>query len=260
MITSIQNPKIQKVRALITQTKERKRSKQFVIEGVRLCEEAMTANWDFETILISENLSDRGQSILNWANDQEISIDQVPFSLMKKISDTEFPQGIIGVINQRKHILPESLDFILICDSINDPGNLGTILRSADAAKVQAVLLSPNCVDQYSPKVVRAGMGAHFHIPIQDSNWEEIYALCKNPAHPLKTLITGANAKSSFWQVDLTQPIAIIIGSEATGPGLEANQLAEEAIKIPMPGYSESLNAAIATSIILFEVVRQRWK
>ncbi len=260
MITSIQNPKIQKIRGLITQTKERKRSNQFVIEGVRLCEEAMRANWDFEAILISENLSDRGQSIFNWANDKKISIEQVPLSLMKKISDTENPQGIIAVINQKKHTLPESLDFILICDSINDPGNLGTILRTADAARVQAVLLSPNCVDQYSPKVVRAAMGAHFHIPIRQSNWEEINALCKNPTHPLKKLITGANAKSSFWHVDLTQPIAIIIGSEATGPGSEANQLADEAIKIPMPGSSESLNAAIATSIILFEVVRQRWK
>lgn len=260
MITSIQNPKIQKIRSLLAQAKERKRSNQFVIDGVRLCEEAMAANWEFETILISENLSDRGQSLLNWAYEQKISIEHIPVSLMKKISDTENPQGILGVVNQKQHNLPEPLDFILICDSIKDPGNLGTILRTADAARVQAVLLSPNCVDVFSPKVVRAGMGAHFHIPIKPSNWEEISAFCKNPAHPLKTFIASADAKSSLWQVDLTQPIAIIIGSEATGPGLEANQIANEKIRIPMPGSSESLNAAIAASIILFEVIRQRWK
>jgi len=148
----------------------------------------------------------------------------------------------------------------LICDSISDPGNLGTILRSADAAKVQAVLIAPNSSDVYSPKVIRAGMGAHFHIPIHQTSWQEIRNICKNPNNPIRTYLASADANLGCWDVDLTQPVAIIVGSEANGPGLDAQELSDTKIKIPMPGSSESLNAAIATSIILFEIVRQRLK
>lgn len=259
MITSLQNPNIQKIRSLISQSKERKRSHQFVIEGVRLCEEAMLAEWDFDSIFYSENLSDRGRTILEKAHLKNIPVEEIPFSLMKKVAGTETPQGILCILSQKKQTLPKNLNFILICDSIRDPGNLGTIFRSADAANVQAVLVSPNSTDIFSPKVVRAGMGAHFHIPIHQLNWSEIEGICRNSGNPIKTVIASAEAKSNIWDYDLKQPIAIIIGSEATGPGREAQQLADNLVKIPMPGSSESLNAAIAASIILFEVVRQRW-
>lgn len=260
MITSTQNPKIQKIRSLIAQSKERKKTNQFVIEGVRLCEEAMQADWEFEYILFSDNLSERGQEIIRLATQKTIPVDEIPFDLMKKIADTEYPQGIICVLYQKHQELPENPDFVLICDSIKDPGNLGIILRSANAAQAQTVIVSPNSTDIFSPKVVRAGMGAHFHMPILQLDWYEIEEICKNPFHSLKTIIASANATTSLWQLDLTQPTAIIIGSEATGPCPEAQQLADQMIKIPMPGSSESLNAAIAASIILFEVVRQRWK
>jgi TrmH family RNA methyltransferase len=260
MITSAQNPKIQKIRLLITQSKERKKTNQFVIEGVRLCEEAMNADWEFEYVLFSDNLSERGRDIITQAINKNIPIDEIPFSLMKKIAGTENPQGIICVLDQKHPVLPERPDFVLICDSIKDPGNLGTILRSANAAQAQAVLVSPNSTDIFSPKVMRAGMGAHFHLPILQFDWDEIEEICKNPFHSMKTIIASANATTTLWQLDLIQPTAIIIGSEATGPCPEAQQLADQLIKIPMPGSSESLNAAIAASIILFEVVRQRWK
>ena len=260
MITSTQNPKTQKIRTLIAHSKERKNTNQFVIEGVRLCEEAMNADWEIEYILYSDNLSERGQEIIRLANKKGIPVDEIPFSLMKKIAGTEYPQGIICVLYQKIQTLPEKPDFILICDSIKDPGNLGTILRSANAGQAQTVIVSPNSTDIFSPKVLRAGMGAHFHMPILQLDWHEIEAICKNPSLAFKTILASANATTNIWQMDLAQPTAIIIGSEATGPGPEAQNLADQLIKIPMPGSSESLNAAIAASIIIFEVVRQRWK
>lgn len=258
MITSNQNPKIQNIRALLQQSKERKNSGLFVVEGVRLFEEALQANCEINYILHSDNLSIRGLELLNQAEEKRIEIDEIPFSLMRKVADTEHPQGIIAVVQQKKTVIPHPLNFVLICDSISDPGNLGTILRSADAAHVQAVLISPNSTDPYSPKVVRAGMGAHFHLPIYQADWQELYGICKNPKHPLHIYLASADASLSCWEADLRIPCAMIVGSEASGPGNDAQKMADTNIKIPMPGESESLNAAVAASILLFETLRQR--
>ena len=260
MITSNQNPKIQKARALLHQSKERKSSGLFVIEGVRLFEEAIQANWEFEFVLFSDNLSVRGLELLQQAEARKIDFEEIPFSLMKKVADTEHPQGVLGVIRQKEVPVPEQLNFILICDAISDPGNLGTILRSATAAQVQAVIISTDSTDPYSPKVVRAGMGAHFHLPIFQFDWQVIKEVCKNRANPLQIYIASAEAVLSCWEADLKIPCGIIVGSEATGPGDEAFELADTQIKIPMPGDCESLNAAVAASILLFETVRQRWQ
>lgn len=260
MITSYQNPKIQKIRALLQQSKARKNSGLFVIEGVRLCEEAVQANWKFEFILYSDTLSARGLEMLQQAKEHKIDVEEIPYSLMKKIADTEHPQGIIAVLHQSQIQIPPNPDFVLICDAISDPGNLGTILRSADAARVQVVIISPNCTDPYSPKVVRAGMGAHFHLPIIQFDWQEIEDFCKKENNPLTTYIATAEATMNYWDADLKKPCAIIIGSEASGAGDQAYQLADIQIRIPMPGSTESLNAAVAASILLFETVRQRWK
>ncbi len=260
MITSNQNPKIQKTRTLLQQSKERKNSGLFVVEGVRLFEEALQANWEIDYILHSNNLSIRGSELLNQAEERKIAIDEIPFSLMRKVADTEHPQGIIAVVQQTRIPIPHPLNFVLICDSISDPGNLGTILRSADAAQVQAVLITPNSTDPYSPKVVRAGMGAHFHIPIYLAGWQEIYGICKNSEEPLHIYLATADGTASCWEADLSKPCAIIVGSEASGSGNNAHEMADTRINIPMPGESESLNAAVAASILLFETVRQRCK
>lgn len=260
MITSAQNPKIQKIRALQHQPKERKISGLFVVEGVRLLEEAIQAKWDIEFVLFSNNLTDRGKDLLHQAADRMIDVEEIPFSLMKKVADTTHPQGILAVIHQTHLPIPDHLDFILVCDAISDPGNLGTILRSADAAQVQAVIVSPSNTDPFSPKVVRAGMGAHFHIPIIRLDWSAIQGICKNMDNPLRTYIASANASVNCWDANLKEPCAFIVGSEAQGPGDDAYELADVQLKIPMPGPSESLNVAVATSILLFETVRQRWQ
>jgi len=145
----------------------------------------------------------------------------------------------------------------LICDRISDPGNLGTLLRTSAAANVDAVLLSPDTVEAFNPKVVRAGMGAHFHLPIDSLSWAEIKERTTN----LKIYLADAQHGIRTKQYDLVnwvQPCALIISSEADGASDEAKAIAQESVYIPMQRNVESLNAAVAGSIILFEAVRQR--
>lgn len=258
MITSMQNPKIQLVRALIQKSKERKISGLFVVEGVRLVEELFAAGWMAEFILFTEKLSGRGKELINQAEEHKINIEEIDADLLKKIADTENPQGILAVAEKGMTPIPPKLDFVLICDSIRDPGNLGTIVRSSAAAGVQLILLSPTCADAFSPKVLRSAMGAHFHIPILEREWQEIREIVKGERTPLHVYLANAEGSINYWQADLTQPFTLIIGSEARGAGSEAFKMADTLIKIPMPGKSESLNAAMAASVLLFEAVRQR--
>ncbi len=258
MITSDKNSKIQWVKSLIANPKERKNSSAFVVEGVRLVEEAILNNYCPELVLFSENLSDRGRKLITTLRENQIPVEEIPTRLMDKIADTETPQGIIAVLLQPENQLPEHHDFALICDSIRDPGNLGTILRTAAAAGVQTIFLSPGTTDPYSPKVVRSAMGAHFHIPIVMATWMEIREYCHQRSQPLSVYLASADASKIFWQADFKQPVAILIGNEGKGSGVDAYALADQQISIPMDGKTKSLNAAVAASILLFEIVRQR--
>jgi TrmH family RNA methyltransferase len=165
----------------------------------------------------------------------------------------------------RRQPLPTELHFVLVADNLRDPGNLGPLLRTAAASGAQAALLSPGTTDAFAPKVLRAGMGAHFRLPVFHLTWDEIRAVCKEPVRPagepqrsLRIFLAEASDGTPCWDLDLRQPLTLIVGSEAEGASREALALADELITIPMPGKSESLNAAIAASILLFEIVRQR--
>jgi TrmH family RNA methyltransferase len=260
MITSDKNSKIQWIKALIAHSKERKKSSAFVVEGVRLVEEAILNNFNPEFVLFSENLSNRGRELIDTFRENQISVEEVPIQLMNKIADTETPQGIIAVVPKPQSQVPEQLNFALICDAIQDPGNLGTIFRTATAAGVQTIFLGPETTDPYSPKVVRSAMGAHFHIPIIKTTWDEIEIACHERQQPLSIFLASADATQIFWQTDFTLPVAILVGNEGKGPGKNAYALANQQLSIPMAGKTESLNAAVAASILLFEIVRQRSK
>ena len=259
MITSINNPKIRLVRGLLTKKSERNKNRQFAIEGVRLCEEALSARWRPDLVLFSAGLSDRGKHLITEFEQLGVEIELVSDNLFKSLSDTETPQGILGVCPQQKIPFPKSPHFVLICDGIRDPGNMGTILRSAAAAGTQAVITTPGTTDPFAPKVVRAGMGAHFHIPILNLTWEEITSLTNSdPVHPINLFVAESNGGTPYWQQPLTGPVGLIIGGEANGPSQQAFKAASGKIFIPMEPTIESLNAAIAASILLFEVARQR--
>jgi len=253
MITSTQNPKLKLARSLAGRPKERLAAQAFVVEGVRLVEEALVANWPIRYVLFSAGLNERGRELIRKLQAQNIDAEQVSDALLDSVSETEHTQGILAVLNHSQLPIPQSLDFILIADQIRDPGNLGTLLRTAAAAGVQAVFLPPETTDAFAPKVLRAGMGAHFRLPIHSLTWEEIRATTTS----LHVCLADMQGRPC-WQTDFTQPVALIVGGEAEGAMDEARGLADIAVSIPMPGRTESLNAGVAGAILLFEVVRQR--
>jgi TrmH family RNA methyltransferase len=254
MITSARNPRIQLVRSLLGRPKERHMNNAFVVEGVRLVEEAYLAGWVFEFALFTNSLSRRGQLLLEQLKLNGVDVDEVPDHLLNTASSTENPQGILAVLPIKMLPIPEQIDLILILDAIRDPGNLGSLLRSATATGVQAVFLTPGCVDAFAPKVVRSGMGAHFHLPIHELAWNSI----RQRLQGFSLVLAEVNAPLACWQVDFRGRSALIIGGEAEGASPEAHQVCNESVHIPMTSGTESLNASAAGAILMYEVKRQR--
>ena len=263
MITSSQNPKLKLVRALQGRSKERREEGAFAAEGVRLVEEALAAGWPIRFVLYSSGLSERGQALVEKLKSSEIEVDEVSDDLLQAASETETSQGILAVLELASLPIPASLNFILIPDQIRDPGNLGSLIRSAAAAGIQAVLLPPETTDAFAPKVVRAGMGAHFQLPIHTMDWDEIAQVCKRLPEPvegsakLQVYLADMNGQSC-WETDFRAPLALIVGGEAEGASKQARELVDTIVSIPMPGEAESLNAGVAGAVLMFEVVRQR--
>jgi TrmH family RNA methyltransferase len=247
MITSTQNNRVKRVAALQTQAKARRKEARIALEGLRLVRDAIESGQLPDFIFYTPDLSD-----LRF--DAHIEFIPVSNEVMRHISDTQQPQGIIGVFPMPAPTLPEIPERILILDAIRDPGNLGTMLRAAAAAGVQAAILSPDCVDAYNPKVLRGGMGAHFRLPVIELSWERITAYCQ----PLQVYLADSRGDLAYDAADWSKPWAIIIGSEAHGVGVEAVNLAKARVYIPMAAETESINAAVAAGIILFEAARQR--
>ena len=255
MITSSQNPKIKLVRALAGRPKDRRVEGAFLVEGVRLVEEALAADWPFRFVLYAEGLSKRGQTIVERLRNEGVEVEEVAPDLLSSVSETENSQGILAVLNNKQLPFPDSPNFILVPDQIRDPGNLGTLIRTAAAAGVDAVLLPPETTDALAPKVVRAGMGAHFRLPIDSMTWDEIERICKD-SH-LQIVLADMNGQSC-WETDFRDPLALIVGGEAEGASEPARTLTDTVVSIPMPGQAESLNAGVAGAVLMFEVLRQR--
>ncbi len=259
MITSAQNSKIKLARALLSSKKERTAINRFVVEGIRLAEEAIHAGLVPEIILYSSALSDRGKNLVANLDSSNNQIEEVESSLLNRVSNTRTSQGILMILKTPHLEIPRNPDPVLALDDIRDPGNLGTILRSAWAAGFQATLLTPQCADAFSPKVVRAGMGAHFNLPIRTMEPQEIQIFCKiHRRPPLLILLADLQNGQPCWDADLTAPLCLIIGSEAEGAGKSIRKITEKNIFIPMQGDAESFNAAVAAGILMYEITRQR--
>ena len=254
MITSAHNSRIQHVRSLLGRSKERRQGNAFVVEGFRLLEEALSARWTFQFALYSTSLSPRGQVLLDHLRQAGVDMDEVAESLLTSTAGTENSQGILAVLDLTPLPAPQEPDFVLILDGVRDPGNLGNLLRTASAAGVQAVFLTPGCTDAFAPKVVRAGMGAHFHLPILTRGWEDLSVSLAG----LKFVLAEMESPLSCWQADLSGRLALVIGGEAEGASPQAARYCQLRLAIPMVASSESLNAAAAGAILLFEAKRQR--
>lgn len=254
MISSIANPKIKLIRNLHAKRAAREAEGLFVVEGVRLVEEALRAPGAPRLALYADGLDMRAQTALEQAQARGAVVELVTPQVMAAASDAETPPGLLAVVPMPALAPPAPLSLALVLDGLRDPGNLGTILRTADAAGVQAVFLAPGTVDAYNPKVVRAAMGAHFHLPLLALGW----AALPQRLAGLALWLAEARAGTIYQRVDWRGPSALIIGSEAAGPSPAARGLASRPVNIPMPGQAESLNAAVAAGIILFEAARQR--
>ncbi|MBF6614583.1 MAG: RNA methyltransferase [Chloroflexi bacterium] len=272
MIDSAANPIVKALHALKT-AKARRERRQFLVEGVRGVEEGLMAGAWPDVALYNAALlqrTARGAALLDkllrphGARDKAHIIGATERAIVAA-SETLHPQGIVAAFHFVEWPDPPAsveMPLALICDDIQDPGNLGTLLRSAEAAGVSAVWLTPLSVDLYNPKVVRGAMGAHFRLPVYaERTIQQIRSDLKRVGVPLECIhATEATAQVSYDQINWTRPAALIISNEAHGITPAARSLAANGafLTIPMAGGAESLNAAMAGAIILFEAARQR--
>jgi TrmH family RNA methyltransferase len=254
MITSSSNARIKWVRALQTRRRVRQRESAYVIEGVRLAHEALAAEVPVKLVLHTRQMLDKEPRLLEALSALSAEVHSVSDAVMQSCSDVENSPGLLAVLPQAALTLPPRMTLVLIVDRLTNPGNLGTMLRSADAAGVHAVFLTQDTVDAYNPKVVRGAMGAHFRTPILSTSAADLVEHLTG----LETWLAEAKAGEVYDQVDWRRPTALMIGGEARGPSRQVRALASRSVHIPMRSGTESLNAAVAASVILFEIARQR--
>lgn len=254
MITSLSNAKVKLVRSL-ARRRARYAAQQFVIEGVRLIEEAVGAGIAPALVLYAaraENES-RARALLERLR-ATTEVYAVSDAVMHAASSTETPPGIVAVIPFITLPLPTSPQFALILDGVRDPGNVGTILRAARAAGVDVVFCASGTADPYNDKVVRAAMGAHFRVPLRLAPWEVIQGTLRDIPH---VYLADARGDIDYVHADWSFPFALIIGGEAEGASDVAKKIATARVSIPMRGSAESLNAAMAATVLLFEAAKK---
>ena len=244
-ISSRKNPLLQQVRKLLASRAERRKQGLFVGDGVKLLEEAVKYWPGLQTVILSDGVEAEVP--------EGVQVVRVPEDVMASISPMEAPQGALFLAK-----LPEQAEFVpqkgmLILDGIQDPGNIGTILRTADAMDVPVVLLE-GCADPWSWKVVRSTMGAAFRRPVYQASWEEVFAKCRAANIPIGVTALSDRAVD-IRSADLRE-MALVIGSEGRGVRKEILENADRELIIPMNPHCESLNAAIAAAIVMWEIKR----
>jgi len=240
----------------LKEKKHRLQSCKFLIEGFRFVCEGLESNFDVPLVFISESAKDRWnsfdiQSKLQKETKSYIVTDQV----LRSISSTDTPQGIVAVVNNKSISVENKNGFYILVDKVQDPGNMGTIIRTAHAAGALGIIVTKGTVDIYNEKTLRSTMGSIFHIPIiQDDNLSQLNFLRSNG---FKLIVSSLETNNNFFDVNLKDKSIIAVGNEGNGISKELLDIADVKIKIPMPGGAESLNVSIAASIMMFEVIRQ---
>ena len=257
-ISSKDNSLIKHIKRL-KEKKYRDEYGEYIIEGLKLIKEAIQENVDIKHIVVCDGC-DNSEMIESHLKYEMARLDfiYVPQNIFKLLSDVENPQGVLAVIGKTSKEINIDIneDIILALDDIQDPGNLGTILRTADSVGLKQILVSKGTTDAYNPKVVRSTMGAIFRVKvIECENLKETLKALQKQEYKLMT--TSLKAKKTIYEVDFKKKI-IVIGNEANGVSKEILNLADEKVIIPMLGKTESLNASVATGIILYEYVRQK--
>lgn len=269
LITSGEN-QIYKAAAQLKQKKYRDEQKKYLIEGPNLIREALQNGGEIETIIRSSEFpveDFESEKIDPALTDAEVAV--MTSGLFRKLSDTETPQGILAIV--RKKVCTEEEFFsgnsagaynnsnIIVLDRLQDPGNIGTILRTADAAGYRGAILLKGTADIYSPKIVRAAAGSLFRLPVLFADTPgQVVRLLKG--HGRTIICTALNSSRYYYDVELAEDAAVIIGNEGNGVCEEFLNQADIVTSIPMEGTIESLNAAVSAGILMYESVRQRRK
>ncbi len=256
MITSTSNAQVKHVINLLNKAKYRRECKLFVVEGGKMVFEA--PNDLVEKIFVSESY------LANHKDDERLTgpkVEVVSDGVFKQMSDTKTPQGIMATVKMKEYapcdILGQENAFVMVCEDIQDPGNLGTILRTGEGAGISGVILSRNSVDIYNPKTIRSTMGSLYRVPfLYVDDLHQTIAQMKNLA--IKVYATHLNGNNNYTKENYTGKCAFLIGNEGNGLKDETAELADVYVKIPMAGQVESLNAAISAAVVMYEVNRQR--
>lgn len=260
MITSSSNPRIKQVIQWQTKAKERRRDNVFLVEGFKMYEEAPEE--DIREVYLSEDALEKAQNQPEIKRKLEkTGYEIVTGDIFRKMSDTQTPQGILCVVKRPQYRLEELLagekPLLVVLENLQDPGNLGTIVRTGEGAGITGVIMSAQTVDIYNPKTIRATMGSIYRVPFiyVESIPEIVDILRKKGIHTYAAHLNGKNYYDSF---SFKEGTAFLIGNEGNGLTDELADAADAYLKIPMEGKVESLNAAIATSLLMYEAHRQR--
>lgn len=265
MITSMSNGQMKLVQQLIKKAKARKESGLFVVEGMKMFREAPQER--IEKVYASSSFLKEAENqnviLEKGCTEKNGKLEEVDDKVFKNLSDTVTPQGILCLIKRVetpiKEILKtkdEKAPFLMILEDLQDPGNMGTILRTAEGAGVTGIILSKNCVDLYNPKVIRSTMGSIYRMPVMQADLLEILPVLKE--NKIQTYAAHLKGKNWYHEEDYTEGTAFFIGNEGNGLSDELSDSADCLIKIPMEGKVESLNAAMAAGILMYETARQR--
>ncbi len=258
VITSKDNEFVKYVKKL-KEKKYRDQSQEFIIEGIKLVKEAIEEKANIKQIIICDNCEDSGIIPKDLMYEiAKYNCVYVTENILKTMSDVNAPQGIMAIIerNNNENNIDYNQDIIVVLDDIQDPGNLGTILRTVDSIGLNQILVSKGTADCYNPKVVRSTMGAIFRIKIIEcADLEQ--TLKEIQKNNFKLVVSSLQTNNSLYDINFNKKV-IIIGNEAKGVEPQIQKMADEKIKIPMLGKTESLNASVATGIILYEYVRQK--
>lgn len=257
MITSKDNEKIKYTKALL-KSKNRIKELKFIIEGYRILTLAVDCNADIDYVFINEDFESKQENseFLSTLENNKVKVYKTTNKNFKEFIDTENTQGIIGVINFREKSIQCDLDnnhkFVLVLDRIQDPGNMGTIIRTADAAGVDSIIALKGCVDIYNPKVIRSTMGSIFDMNIIQCTQEE--AVEKLKKNNFSIVSSYLDTENYYNTLNYKDKVALVIGNEANGINDELISKSDVLVKIPIYGKAESLNAAISSAILMYEI------
>lgn len=264
-ITSVQNPRVKQAIQL-RDRRDRDKTGLFLIEGYRELLRASEAKWEIETLFVCPELflGSNEKTLIGKLTKNGTKIISCTEAVFRKLSYRDRPDGLVGIAKQVHRTLQElstflkikKNPFLVVAEAIEKPGNLGTILRSSDAAGVDALIVCDKCTDIFNPNVVRASVGTLFTVPIIEAGSKEALEWLKN--HGISILAATPTSRKEYTQADMTRPIAIAVGTEQHGLSDLWMQRADLQVSIPMSGIADSLNVAMATTLMLYEVLRQR--